>query len=58
LLMYILLLLNKIFYYFILEGLMPPKKINPKYVPKSLTPEEKKKQIKSIKEGTIRPKIY
>ena len=36
---------------------MPPKKINPKYVPKSLTPSDKKKQIKSIKEGTIRPKL-
>ncbi len=36
---------------------MPPKKINPKYVPKSLTPSDKKKQVKSIKEGTRRPKV-
>jgi hypothetical protein len=36
---------------------MPPKKINPKYVPKSLTPSDKKKQIKSIKEGKDRPKV-
>jgi len=35
---------------------MPPK-INPKYVPKSLTKEDKKKQIKSIKDKTIRPKV-
>jgi len=35
---------------------MPPK-INPKYVPKSLTPSDKKKQIKSIKEGKDRPKV-
>ena len=35
---------------------MPPKKINPKYVPKSLSKEDKKKQIKSIKEGKDRPK--
>jgi len=35
---------------------MPPK-INPKYVPKSLTPADKKKQIKSIKEGKPRPKV-
>ncbi len=35
---------------------MPPKKINPKYVPKSLTPADRKKQIKSIKEGKDRPK--
>ena len=33
------------------------KKINPKYVPKSLTPEDRKKQVKSIKEGTDRPKV-
>tara|TARA_R110000772_G_C13263680_1_gene435622 strand:+ start:940 stop:1371 length:432 start_codon:yes stop_codon:yes gene_type:complete len=33
------------------------KKINPKYVPKSLTPADRKKQIKSIKEGTDRPKV-
>ena len=33
------------------------KKINPKYVPKSLSPEDRKKQIKSIKEGTDRPKV-
>lgn len=36
---------------------MPPKKINPKYIPKSLTQEDKKKQVKSIKEGTDRPKV-
>ena len=35
---------------------MPPK-INPKYVPKSLTPADKKKQIKSIKDKTERPKV-
>ena len=28
-----------------------------KYVPKSLTPEDRKKQIKSIKEGKPRPKV-
>jgi hypothetical protein len=32
-------------------------KINPKYVPKSLTPADRKKQVKSIKEGTDRPKV-
>jgi len=32
-------------------------KYNKKYVPNSLSPEDKKKQIKSIKEGTIRPKL-
>lgn len=36
---------------------MPPKKINPKYVPKSLSKEDKKKQEKSIKEGKDRPKV-
>ena len=35
---------------------MPPK-INPKYVPKGLTVSDRKKQIKSIKEGTDRPKV-
>ena len=35
---------------------MSDKKINPKYVPKSLSESDKKKQIKSIKEGTDRPK--
>jgi hypothetical protein len=35
---------------------MSDKKINPKYVPKSLSQSDKKKQIKSIKEGTDRPK--
>ncbi len=35
---------------------MPPKKINSKYVPKSLSKEDKKKQVKSIKEGKDRPK--
>lgn len=33
------------------------KKINPKYIPKSLTPSDKKKQVKSIKEGKDRPKV-
>ena len=28
-----------------------------KYVPKSLSPEDRKKQIKSIREGTKRPKV-
>tara|TARA_R100001440_G_scaffold25806_1_gene41958 strand:+ start:97 stop:480 length:384 start_codon:yes stop_codon:yes gene_type:complete len=32
-------------------------KINPKYVPKSLSESDKKKQIKSIKEKTDRPKL-
>ena len=41
---------------------MPPKKdnatgINQKYVPKSLSPEDRKKQIKSIKEKKDRPKV-
>jgi len=36
---------------------MPPKKIKPEYAPKSLTPSDKKKQIKSIKEGKDRPKV-
>ena len=41
---------------------MPPKKdketgLNKKYVPKSLTKEDKKKQVKSIKEGKDRPKV-
>ena len=36
---------------------MPPKKIRPEYVPKSLTPADRKKQIKSIKEGKPRPKV-
>ena len=35
---------------------MPPK-INPKYVPKGLSQSDRKKQIKSIKEGTDRPKV-
>jgi hypothetical protein len=35
---------------------MPPK-INTKYVPKSLSPADKKKQIKSIKDKTDRPKL-
>ena len=35
---------------------MPPK-INPKYIPKSLTKKDKAKQIKSIKDKTIRPKV-
>lgn len=36
---------------------MSSKKINPKYVPKSLSDKDKKKQEKSIKEGTDRPKV-
>jgi hypothetical protein len=41
---------------------MPPKKdkktgIPKKYVPKSLTEEDRKKQVKSIKEGKPRPKV-
>lgn len=37
---------------------MPPKKkMNPKYVPKTLTKEDKKKQVKSIKEKKDRPKV-
>ena len=36
---------------------MPPKKIPKQYAPKSLTPEDRKKQIKSIKEGKPRPKV-
>ena len=36
---------------------MSDKKINPKYVPKSLSDKDKKKQEKSIKEGTDRPKV-
>ena len=31
--------------------------MNKKYVPKSLSESDKKKQIKSIKEGTDRPKV-
>jgi len=33
------------------------KKINKKYIPKELSKEDKKKQIKSIKEKTVRPKL-
>jgi len=33
------------------------KKVNPKYVPKSLSKEDREKQIKSIKKGTDRPKV-
>ena len=41
---------------------MPPKKdkktgLPQKYVPKSLSPEDRKKQIKSIKEEKVRPKV-
>ena len=32
-------------------------KINPKYVPKSLSKEDKKKQVESIKKGTDRPQV-
>ena len=35
---------------------MPPK-INPKYIPKSLTKKDKAKQIKSIKDKKVRPKV-
>ena len=33
------------------------RKVPETYVPKSLSPEDRKKQIKSIKEGTKRPKL-
>lgn len=33
------------------------KKVNAKYVPKSLTPADKKKQVKSIMTGTKRPEL-
>jgi len=33
------------------------KSINKKYVPKSLSPSDKKKQVKSIIQGTDRPKV-
>ena len=40
---------------------MPPKDkdtgLNKKYVPKSLTKEQKQKQVKSIREGKDRPKL-
>ena len=36
---------------------MPPKKIPTQYAPKSLGKEDRKKQIKSIKEGKDRPKV-
>tara|TARA_R110000796_G_scaffold71027_1_gene161140 strand:- start:97 stop:474 length:378 start_codon:yes stop_codon:yes gene_type:complete len=36
---------------------MPPKKINAKYIPKSLSESDKKKQITSIKNKTDRPKV-
>ena len=36
---------------------MPPKKINSKYVPSSLSKSDKEKQVKSIKEGKDRPKV-
>ncbi len=36
---------------------MNKSKIPKEYVPKSLTPEDRKKQIKSIKEGKDRPKV-
>tara|TARA_R110001606_G_scaffold361578_2_gene514728 strand:+ start:5038 stop:5427 length:390 start_codon:yes stop_codon:yes gene_type:complete len=35
----------------------PKPKINPKYVPNTLTKKDKAKQIKSIKEKTDRPKL-
>ena len=36
---------------------MPPKKIPKQYAPASLTPADRKKQIKSIREGKPRPKV-
>lgn len=36
---------------------MNNSKIPKQYVPKSLSPEDRKKQIKSIKEGKDRPKV-
>ena len=36
---------------------MPPKKIPKQYVPKSLTKEDRAKQVKSIKEGKDRPMV-
>jgi hypothetical protein len=36
---------------------MVKKKIKDTYVPKTLTPTDRKKQIKSIKEGKDRPKL-
>lgn len=36
---------------------MPPKKIPKQYAPDSLSASDKKKQIKSIKEGKKRPKV-
>tara|TARA_R100000951_G_scaffold97851_1_gene87643 strand:+ start:2352 stop:2780 length:429 start_codon:yes stop_codon:yes gene_type:complete len=33
------------------------RKVPSTYIPKGLSPEDKKKQIKSIKEGTKRPKL-
>ncbi len=33
------------------------KKIRKEYVPKSLTPADRKKQVKSIREGKPRPKV-
>lgn len=36
---------------------MAPKKINPKYLPKSLTKSDKKRQLKSLEEQTPRPKV-
>ena len=33
------------------------KKINPKYLPKSLTAADRKKQLRSIQAGTDRPKL-
>ena len=36
---------------------MNASKIPKQYVPKSLTPADRKKQIKSIKEGKDRPKV-
>ena len=36
---------------------MPPKKINSKYVPSSLSKSDKEKQVKSIKQGKDRPKV-
>tara|TARA_E500000318_G_scaffold82640_1_gene78060 strand:- start:824 stop:1207 length:384 start_codon:yes stop_codon:yes gene_type:complete len=36
---------------------MPPRKIPKQYLPKSLTPEDRAKQKKSIEQGKPRPKV-
>jgi len=37
--------------------IMPPRKIPKQYLPKSLTPEDRAKQKKSIEQGKPRPKV-